>query len=43
MAEPRSKIVSLDEAGRMIAQHKVISLAGSHSTNSSMALIRTAI
>jgi glutaconate CoA-transferase subunit A len=43
MAESRSKIVSLDEAGRMIAGHKVISLAGSHSVNSPMALIRAAI
>src|ERR1041384_4897384 len=43
MAEPGSKVVSLDEAGRMIAKHKVISLAGSHSVNSPMALIRAAI
>ena len=43
MAEPKSKVVSLDEAGRMIARHKVISLAGSHSVNSPMALIRAAI
>ena len=43
MAEAKSKVVSLDEAGRMIAQHKVISLAGSHSVNSPMALIRAAI
>ena len=43
MAESGSKVVSLDEAGRMIARHKVISLAGSHSVNSPMALIRAAI
>ncbi len=43
MAGAGSKVVSLDEAGRMIAQHKVISLAGSHSVNSPMALIRAAI
>ena len=43
MAEPGSKVVSLDEAGRLIAQHKIISLAGSHSVNSPMALIRAAI
>jgi len=41
--EPGSKVVSLDEAGRMIARHTVISLAGSHSVNSPMALIRAAI
>ena len=43
MGEPGSKVVSLEEAGRMIARHKVISLAGSHSVNSPMALIRSAI
>ncbi len=43
MAAIQDKVVSLDRAGAMIAERKVVSLAGSHSVNSPMALIRAAI
>jgi glutaconate CoA-transferase subunit A len=41
--ERRSKEISLEEAGRIIAGSKVLSLAGSQLVNSPMALIREAI
>ena len=43
MAGNQDKVVSLDQAGAMIAARKILSLAGSHSVNSPMALIRAAI
>jgi glutaconate CoA-transferase subunit A len=39
----RSKEVSLEEAGKLIAQRKVVSLAGSQTINTPMALIREAL
>jgi glutaconate CoA-transferase subunit A len=39
----RSKEISLAEAGKLIAQKKVISLAGSQTVNTPMALIREAL
>src|SRR5262245_33138637 len=39
----RSKLISLDEAGRIIATKKTVSLAGSHSADAAMSLIRAAI
>ncbi len=39
----RSKLTSLEEAGRIIASKKVVSLAGSHSVDAAMSLIRAAI
>ena len=39
----RSKLISLEEAGRIIASKKTISLAGSHSSDAAMSLIRSAI
>jgi len=41
--ERRSKIIPLDEAGRIIASKRTVSLAGSHSADAAMALIRAAI
>lgn len=41
--ERRSKEVSLSAAGRIIAKKKILSLAGSQTVNSPMALIREAI
>lgn len=41
--ERRSKLISLDEAGRIIASKTSLSLAGSHSADAAMALIRAAI
>jgi glutaconate CoA-transferase subunit A len=43
MAGAQDKVISLDQAGAMIAARKILSLAGSHSVNSPMALIRAAI
>ena len=43
MAGAQDNLVSLDQAGAMIAERKIHSLAGSHSVNSPMALIRAAI
>ena len=43
MAGNQDKVVSLDQDGAMIAARKILSLAGSHSVNSPMALIRAAI
>ncbi|HEY8578496.1 MAG TPA: CoA-transferase [Beijerinckiaceae bacterium] len=39
----KSKLISLEEAGRIIASKKSVSLAGSHSADAAMALIRAAI
>jgi len=39
----KSKEISLDEAGKIIAGKKILSLAGSQTVNSPMALIRAAI
>jgi glutaconate CoA-transferase subunit A len=39
----RSKLISLDEAGKIIASKKIVSLAGSHSADAAMSLIRAAI
>jgi len=39
----RSKLISLEEAGRIIASKKTVSLAGSHSSDAAMSLIRAAI
>ena len=39
----RSKLIALEEAGRIIASKKSLSLAGSHSADAAMALIRAAI
>ena len=39
----RSKLMPLEEAGRLIAGKKTLSLAGSHSADAAMALIRAAI
>ncbi len=41
--ERRSKLISLDEAGAIIAKQKVISTSGSHSADGAMSLIRAAI
>lgn len=41
--ERKSKEISLEAAGQLIAQKKVLSLAGSQAVNSPMALIREAI
>lgn len=41
--ERKSKEISLEEAGRLIAARKVVSLAGSQAVNTPMALIREAI
>jgi glutaconate CoA-transferase subunit A len=41
--ERRSKLISLDEAGKIIASKNSLSLAGSHSADAAMALIRAAI
>lgn len=43
LPQRRSKEISLEEAGRIIAQKKILSLAGSQTVNSPMALIRAAI
>jgi glutaconate CoA-transferase, subunit A len=44
-ADPRrkSKLISLDEAGKIIATKKIFSIAGSHSADAAMSLIRAAI
>ncbi len=44
-ADPRrkSKLISLDEAGKIIASKKIFSIAGSHSADAAMSLIRAAI
>jgi len=39
----RSKLIPLEEAGRIIASKRTLSLAGSHSADGAMALIRAAI
>ena len=39
----RSKLIALDEAGRIIASKKTVSIAGSHSADAAMSLIRAAI
>jgi glutaconate CoA-transferase subunit A len=39
----RSKVISLDEAGAIIASKKSVSLAGSHSADAAMSLLRAAI
>ena len=39
----RSKLISLEEAGKIIASKKSVSLAGSHSSDAAMSLIRAAI
>jgi glutaconate CoA-transferase subunit A len=41
--ERRSKIIPLEEAGKIIASKRSVSLAGSHSADAAMALIRAAI
>lgn len=41
--ERRSKLISLDEAGKIIASKTTVSLAGSHSADAAMALLRAAI
>lgn len=41
--ERASKLISLEEAGKIIASKKSISLAGSHSADAAMALLRAAI
>ena len=42
-AKRRSKLISLEEAGKIIASKKTVSLAGSHSADAAMSLIRAAI
>jgi glutaconate CoA-transferase, subunit A len=44
-ADPRrkSKLIDLDEAGKIIATKKIFSIAGSHSADAAMSLIRAAI
>ena len=42
-AKRTSKLISLEEAGKIIASKKTISLAGSHSADAAMSLIRAAI
>jgi len=44
-ADPRrkSKLISADEAGKIIASKKIFSIAGSHSADAAMSLIRAAI
>lgn len=39
----KSKLISIEEAGRIIASKKSLSLAGSHSADAAMALLRAAI
>jgi glutaconate CoA-transferase, subunit A len=39
----RSKVISLEEAGKIIASKEIVSLAGSHSADAAMSLIRAAI
>ena len=39
----KSKLIDLDEAGKIIASKKVFSIAGSHSADAAMSLIRAAI
>ena len=39
----KSKLIGLDEAGKIIASKKVFSIAGSHSADAAMSLIRAAI
>jgi glutaconate CoA-transferase subunit A len=39
----RSKLISLEEAGKIIASKQIVSLAGSHSADAAMSLIRAAI
>jgi len=39
----KSKLIDLDEAGRIIATKKVFSIAGSHSADAAMSLVRAAI
>src|SRR5471032_3159851 len=39
----RSNVISLDEAGKVIASKEIVSLAGSHSADAAMSLIRAAI
>jgi glutaconate CoA-transferase, subunit A len=39
----KSKLIDLDEAGKIIATKKVFSIAGSHSADAAMSLIRAAI
>jgi glutaconate CoA-transferase subunit A len=41
--ERRSKLISLDEAGKIIASKKTVSLTGSHSMDAAMSLIRAAL
>jgi glutaconate CoA-transferase subunit A len=41
--ERRSKLIDLEEAGKIIAGQKTVSIAGSHSMDAAMALIRSAI
>jgi glutaconate CoA-transferase, subunit A len=41
--ERRSKLISLEEAGKIIASKKTISVCGGHSSNSPLALVRAAI
>lgn len=41
--ERRSKVISLDEAGKIIAQQKIVSIAGSHSADAAMSLVRAAL
>jgi glutaconate CoA-transferase, subunit A len=43
LPERKSKEIRLEEAGRIIAAHKILSLAGSQVVNSPMALIRAAL
>ena len=39
----RSKLISAEEAGKIIASKKIVSIAGSHSADAAMTLIRAAI
>src|SRR5665213_2142618 len=39
----KSKLIDLDEAGKIIASKKIFSIAGSHSADAAMSLIRAAI
>ena len=39
----RSKEISLDQAGRLVAERKVVSICGSQILNAPMALVRAAI
>jgi glutaconate CoA-transferase, subunit A len=39
----KSKLIPLDEAGKIIASKKIFSIAGSHSADAAMSLIRAAI